>query len=148
MDLPALIFRLDRTKDDPALRPGGRGDRKLIVTELRVPSESHAAHTDWNSTDRAGKCPVLVMPSTEMAVFNDTAAQDRHYHRKATEIYFVLEGQMLIEVEGADHRLYGGDAIVVRPPAVHHVKPSGHRFLCRVVCIDCHGPADKFVVSP
>jgi mannose-6-phosphate isomerase-like protein (cupin superfamily) len=148
MKLPALILRLDRTKDDPALRPGGRGARKLIVTELRENAESLPRHADWASSDAAGKCPVLVMPSTELAVFNETAPQDRHYHRKATEIYFVLEGQLLIEIEHVDHLLYGGDAIVVLPGAVHHIKPSGHRFLCRVISIDCAGPADKFVVSP
>jgi hypothetical protein len=36
--------------------------------------------------------------------------------------------------------------IVVNPPAVHEVKRQGMRFLCRVVTVNCGGPADKHVV--
>lgn len=146
-DPPAIIFRLDRTKDDPALRPGARGARKAVVRELRPDSEFPLTQHEWAApADPAGKCPVVVMPTCEMSVFNETATQDRHLHREATEIYLVLEGRMLIEVENVEHTLWGGDVIFVRPGATHHVKPSGHRFLCRVITVDYPSPRDKVVV--
>ena len=137
MSPTALIVRLDRIKADPALAIGGRGARKLIVTKIRPNEESPATQVDWVPVDRTLKCPVHVMPATEMGVFNDQAVQDRHYHKKATEIYSLVEGQMIIEIDGTDHLLYGGDMVIVRPHAVHLIKSKGHRFLCRVIAIDC-----------
>ena len=88
-------------------------------------------------------CAVLETRDTEVAVFNQTARQDRPRHQHGTEIYSVIEGAMLIEVEGVDYRLEAGDMIVIRPGACHAVKPEGSRFLCCVVAANCRGKADR-----
>jgi mannose-6-phosphate isomerase-like protein (cupin superfamily) len=100
------------------------------------------------------KCPVQKISNykdettgIEIAVFNQFARQDRHYHNIGTEIYMVMEGHMIIEVKGVSYRIEAGDMIVVNPLAVHEVKPSGTEFLCRVVTVNCKGDKDKYVVG-
>jgi mannose-6-phosphate isomerase-like protein (cupin superfamily) len=141
--LPALYIKLDALRDDPALQPGRRGARKLLVTELYGAKEEEASDAVWSPPRGAAKCPVQVMPDTELAVFTHLASQDRHWHEQGTEIYMVIEGEMIIEVEGVDYPLSAGDMIVVNPGAKHQVRPQGTEFLCRVVTVNCGGAADK-----
>lgn len=140
----ALVVRLEAVKRDGALRPMGRGARKILVTEIYPAKEIEGREVVWKPPEGEDKCPVRVMTDTEIAVFNHTASQDRHYHKTGTEIYMVLEGVMVIEVEGEDYILSAGDMIVISPGAMHEVKPEGREFLCRVVTVNCGGAADKY----
>lgn len=82
------------------------------------------------------------MGDTEVAVFNQNAKQDRHYHNEGTEIYMVLEGKMETEVAGQNYLLVVGDMIVVNPGAVHEVKRNTN-FICPVITVNCEGLSDK-----
>ncbi|HJQ71317.1 MAG TPA: cupin domain-containing protein [Blastocatellia bacterium] len=141
----ALVVTLDAVKKDAALKPGGRGARKLLVTELYPETEREATEVLWTPPAAGERCPVQVSENAESAVFTERASQDRHYHREATEIYLVVEGDMTIEVEGTDYRLAAGDMILVNPGAAHEVKPGEDRFICRVIAVNSGGPADKFL---
>lgn len=143
--IPAFFVSVEALQHDPALQPGQRGARKLIVTQL-YRTECEATNPIWQAN--AQSCPVQLMPDTEMAVFTQQAAQDRHYHQIATEIYFALAGTVLIEVKGRLYSLKAGDMLVVNPGVVHEVKPAGAEFLCRVLTMQCRGSADKFIVPP
>lgn len=145
-NLPALSVTLQAVKSDNALHKDGRGARKLLVTELYPKTEEKATEVDWKAHLPSGKCPVQVMKDSEFAFFTHGAKQDRHYHKKGTEIYMVLEGNMKIEVEGIDYDLSIGDMIIVNPKAVHEVKPEkGTEFLCRVLTVNCGGESDKYL---
>lgn len=143
--LPALFVRLDEVRKDPVLQAGRRGARKLLVTKLYESKEKEACDTVWSPPQGPDKCSVQLMPDSEIAVFTHLASQDRHYHKKGTEIYMVLEGEMTIEVEGVNYPLSAGDMIIVNPEAKHEVKPQGKKFLCRVVTVNCGGASDKYV---
>jgi mannose-6-phosphate isomerase-like protein (cupin superfamily) len=145
--VPALFVSLDAVRSDPALAPGARGARKLLVTEVYRQKERPAIQPIWEPPQGEDLCPVLQTKDTEVAVFNERAAQDRHFHRIGTEIYMVLEGTMLIEVENQPYWLGAGDMIVINPGVCHEVKPEGTQFLCRVVTVDCGGTADKFLCN-
>lgn len=140
----AFLVRKDAIKADPAIQAGGRGARKLLVTELYAARECAPTMVAWSPPMDAGKCPVQEMADTEVAVFNQFAKQDRHKHENGTEMYMVLEGTMTIEVDGIDYLLSSGDMIVVNPNACHEVKPCQSEFLCRVVTVNCGGPKDKY----
>ncbi|WP_428937849.1 cupin domain-containing protein [Fontivita pretiosa] len=140
--IPALLFRNDELRNDPALKM--RGARKLVVTQLNPASERIADEVVWRApASPVERCAVQVMPDTEVAVFNQHAQQTRHCHRLGTEMYMVLEGMMTIEVEGEMYQLAAGDMIIVNPGARHEVKRLG-QFLCRVVTVHCGGAADKY----
>lgn len=140
MNPPAVLFSLHATKNDPALRT--RGERKNLVTELRASQEA-ASESHWCHQTSSGKCPVLLMRDAESAVFTQLAEQARHCHKIGTEIYVLLEGSMIIEVEGTDYMLLPGDAIVVLPGAYHQIRRKGE-FLCRVVTVNCGGAKDRY----
>jgi quercetin dioxygenase-like cupin family protein len=135
--LPALLVRLESLKRDTALDQSNRGARKILVTELYPAKESEAARVEWIPSAGAEKCSVLVTNNIEVAVFTHGASQDRHFHKLGTEIHMVLEGEMKIEVEDVDYMLLPGDMIVVKPGAVHEVKPKGTEFLYRVIIPTC-----------
>jgi len=45
-----------------------------------------------------------------------------HYHKKMTEIYFVLEGEGVIELDGETHPLTPGTAIMIKPGCRHRAR--------------------------
>lgn len=140
---PSLLIPLQAVKEDPALAAGARGARKIMVTARRPDTEEPCTRTVWAPPAAGEKAGVLETPDTELAYFTHTAAQDRHYHTTATEIYTVLEGQMGLEAADAKYTLNAGDAIVIPSGTIHRVEPSGLSFLCQVVSIHCGGPQDK-----
>lgn len=56
----------------------------------------------------------------------------RHVHRKSEEIYFLLEGDAELEIDGERRHVGAGDAILIPPGAWHQIAagPGGVRFLC------------------
>lgn len=57
---------------------------------------------------------------------------ERHYHRESEEIYFLLEGGGLLEVDGETREVVPGDAVLIPPGARHALRagPEGARLLC------------------
>ena len=54
-----------------------------------------------------------------------------HYHRASEEIYFVLEGEGELEIDGEARRVAPGDAALIPPGAWHEiVAVSPLRFIC------------------
>jgi quercetin dioxygenase-like cupin family protein len=93
---------------------------------------------------------------SEIREFHHTAAQslaeaslaaaqstERHYHRSSEEIYFVLEGEGLLDVDGERRRLVPGDAALIPPGAWHELTASSPmRFLC--CCAPAYSHEDTF----
>ena len=50
----------------------------------------------------------------------DICADTRtHYHKRLTEIYYILEGAGEIELDGERHPIVPGDAILIKPGCRH-----------------------------
>ena len=133
-------------KKDSVLKKGQRGARKIIVTNIWKRQEKETKSDLWRSPRGKGKCPVWWMSNAEMAVFNQYTAQDRHYHKEGTEIYIVMEGRFIIEIDWKTYRLVSEDSIIVPPFSVHQVINKRNKYLCRVVTLNCRGDQDKFIV--
>jgi mannose-6-phosphate isomerase-like protein (cupin superfamily) len=58
---------------------------------------------------------------------------DRHYHAETEEIYFVLEGEGELEVDGDRERVREGDAVPIAPGAWHQLRNVGEGPL-RILC--------------
>jgi mannose-6-phosphate isomerase-like protein (cupin superfamily) len=103
--------------------------------------------------------PPAILPTGnggfEIGTLTEFAAQDRHKHESAIEIYTVLAGRMEIYIDDAGpHALDAGDEVVILPGAIHEViqkkrRPRGpgetFELLVRVHAIGCRGADDKFV---
>jgi mannose-6-phosphate isomerase-like protein (cupin superfamily) len=56
---------------------------------------------------------------------------ERHYHALTEEIYFVLEGEGELEIDGDRRRVGPGDAALIPPGARHAIRATTPlRFLC------------------
>ena len=144
--IPSLLIRLARVREDPALQPGGRGLRKIVVTHVREHDEQEAQEAEWRPPDAGHKSPVQHMVDAEVSYFNEQAPQTRHRHGHGTEAYVVLRGALQIEVEGERYELSEGDAIIVNPLAAHEVIPTGGGLLACVITLNCGGSSDKHEV--
>jgi mannose-6-phosphate isomerase-like protein (cupin superfamily) len=71
-------------------------------------------------------------------------ATERHYHREAEEIYYVVEGEGELEIDGERRRVRPGDAALIPPGARHQIRAdSGRlRFLC--CCAPAYRHEDTF----
>ena len=55
----------------------------------------------------------------------------RHYHGEAEEIYFILEGTALMELDGETREVGPGDGILIPPGAWHQITAHDDlRLLC------------------
>jgi mannose-6-phosphate isomerase-like protein (cupin superfamily) len=57
----------------------------------------------------------------------------RHYHRNSEEIYYLVEGEGDMEIDGERSHVRPGDAILIPPGAWHQIRASeggALRFLC------------------
>lgn len=74
-----------------------------------------------------------VKQSLAEATLEPGQATQRHYHREAEEIYFVLEGEAEMELDGDRAHVEAGQAIPIPPGARHQVVNVGTvplRILC------------------
>ncbi len=69
---------------------------------------------------------------------------DRHYHRVAEEIYLILEGSGVVEVDGEERPVVPGDAVLIPPGAWHQLTAgeAGVRLLC--TCVPAYSATDTF----
>ena len=61
------------------------------------------------------------------------ASTQRHYHQRSEELYFLLEGTGLMEIDGETREVAPGDAILIPPGTWHQITAGGGaalRFLC------------------
>jgi quercetin dioxygenase-like cupin family protein len=68
----------------------------------------------------------------------------RHHHRRAEEIYLIVEGSGRMEVDGERAEVVPGDAILIPPGAWHELVagPDGVRLLC--CCVPPYAHDDTF----
>jgi mannose-6-phosphate isomerase-like protein (cupin superfamily) len=70
-------------------------------------------------------------------------ATERHYHSRTEEIYFVLEGEGEMEVDGERRGVAPGDAVLIPAGARHQVRADAPlRFLC--CCAPPYSHEDTF----
>ena len=64
-----------------------------------------------------------------------------HYHRRLTEVYYVLEGHGEMELDGQRHSIQPGDAVLVKPGCRH--RALGELKILNVV-VPAFDPADEW----
>lgn len=77
----------------------------------------------------------------------DISADARtHYHKRLTEIYYILEGMGQMELDGERYPVQAGDAILIKPGCRHRAIPpaSGGRLKVLNVPIPAFDPDDEW----
>ena len=103
----------------------------MIVNQLsRQTSFTTADGSTIRSILDATNAPVEKQSLAEARLSKGGETQ-RHYHKLSEEIYFMLEGEALMEVDGEVREVGPGDAILIPPGAWHQVKAcTDIQFLC------------------
>lgn len=97
-------------------------------------------------------------PSTRIVTFADgeplnfhvveISDAEPHYHRKTTELYYILEGEGVLAIDGEEIPVSPGSTIVIRPGAVHALRSTGSKPVrTAVVGVPALDPADEFMVE-
>lgn len=91
-------------------------------------------------TTKDGSTIRSILDLTNAPVSNQSLAEatvpvgrptERHYHRLSEEFYFILEGEGLMEINGEEHPVKSGDAILIPPGTWHQITATQTlRFLC------------------
>ena len=92
--------------------------------------------------------PVRLQSLAEATLPPGSATQ-RHYHRISEELYFLLEGTGLMEIDGTSREVVPGDAILIPPGAWHQItatSPAPLRFLC--CCAPPYDHNDTWFADP
>ncbi len=76
------------------------------------------------------------------ATLEPDEATQRHYHRAAEEIYFVLKGSGRMEVDGESRMVRPGDAILIPAGARHTLENNGTSEL-RILCASAPPYSDE-----
>ena len=72
---------------------------------------------------------------------------ERHYHRRLTEIYYVLSGSGQIELDGELRPLTAGDAVLIPRGVVHRAVPGSAPMTLLNFVMPAFDPADEWVVA-
>jgi mannose-6-phosphate isomerase-like protein (cupin superfamily) len=68
---------------------------------------------------------------------------ERHYHRVSEEIYFLLDGTGVLELDGQLRDVQPGDAVLIPPGSWHQIRAlEPLRFLC--CCSPAYSHSDTF----
>jgi mannose-6-phosphate isomerase-like protein (cupin superfamily) len=67
------------------------------------------------------------------ATLEPDQATERHFHRASEEIYFVVKGSGMLEVDGERRTVRPGDAVLIPPGAWHTLENNGTSEL-RILC--------------
>ena len=102
--------------------------------DIRKYSEQEPFTTNDGSTIRSlldlSNAPVQKQSLAE-ATLPAGGETERHYHKLSEELYYLLEGKGLMEIEGEEREVRPGDAILIPSGAWHQIKATESlRFLC------------------
>ena len=71
-----------------------------------------------------------------------------HYHKTSEEVYYILGGEGLMEIEGEKKEVSGDQAVVIPPRSKHRIHNTGDnplRFLC--LCSLAYSAEDTVLVE-
>ena len=102
--------------------------------DIRKYSEQEPFTTKDGSTIRSlldlSNAPVQKQSLAE-ATLPAGGETERHYHKLSEELYYLLDGKGLMEIEGEEREVGPGDAILIPSGAWHQIKATESlRFLC------------------
>jgi mannose-6-phosphate isomerase-like protein (cupin superfamily) len=86
--------------------------------------------------------------SVAEALLPPGGATVRHVHPVAEEVYFVLQGEAEMEVDGATRRVRAECAVAIPPGTPHRITNAGEgelRFLC--ICVPAYTHEDTVLLE-
>lgn len=73
--------------------------------------------------------------------------EQRHRHERARQLFYVLEGEAVLEMEGAIHALHPGEGLHVPPGAAHQMRNDSVADLRFLVVSSPQSHGDRIAVE-
>jgi mannose-6-phosphate isomerase-like protein (cupin superfamily) len=124
--------------DTDCERPKWMNDRYAVVDMNRIPS----VPCPCGQTQRAFADDPDRVASIHLVEISDDAKL--HYHKQTTEIYFILEGSGLMELDGTRVPVHPGMSILIKPGCRHR---AVGRMKILNIPVPAFDPRDEFVAS-
>jgi mannose-6-phosphate isomerase-like protein (cupin superfamily) len=105
---------------------------------MKVVSTSNAEHYTWPSAMDAQMCDGWHLHrSATLSVIEErmppATAEQRHLHQHATQFFYVLAGELIIELDGEDHHLASLTGLTVPAKTPHQIFNRGGEDACFLV---------------
>ena len=89
----------------------------------KVISTANAEHYKWGGSDNDACDGWYLVRTPELNIIEELmppgASEARHHHNRARQFFFVLEGELTIEIEHHDFVLHAGEGIEIAPGQQH-----------------------------
>jgi mannose-6-phosphate isomerase-like protein (cupin superfamily) len=89
---------------------------------MKVVSPETARHYIWGS----GSDGWVLLPDAGMTIIQErmppATAEVRHYHEKARQFFYVLSGELRMEMDGDIHLIPAGHGLEIPPGACHQAR--------------------------
>lgn len=92
---------------------------------MSIVSTASAQHYQWGQSCDGWHLLALDDLSVIEERMPPGSFEQRHRHAKARQFFYVLEGELTIELEGEMHRLQRGEALQVPRGSAHQVRNDG-----------------------
>ncbi len=91
---------------------------------MKLPvNRSVAEHYRWGGVEGADCDGWHLVQSGELSVIEERmpagAMEVRHMHQRSRQFFYVLAGELTMEVDGSEHRMGAGDGIEIAPGRWH-----------------------------
>ncbi|MBS1822356.1 MAG: cupin domain-containing protein [Acidobacteria bacterium] len=97
----------------------------------KVVSTANAEHYKWGGASGADCDGWYLVRTPELNVIEELmppgACERRHYHTRARQFFFVLDGELTMEIEGLEFPVGSGAGIEVSPGEKHQAMNRGNR---------------------
>lgn len=93
----------------------GESKAVLVRHEVEVPSEASTCGRRYRLISREDAAAGVAAWAHTV----DIDGAREHYHRRGTELYYVLEGQGAVRLDGVEHPVRAGSMVHI-PPGVRH----------------------------
>ncbi len=88
-------------------------------------SHLNAEHYTWGMAGGAACDGWHLVRTPELSVIQERmppgTSEARHFHERARQFFFVLEGEAVLEVEGMEHQLTAQQGLEVAPVRAHQL---------------------------
>lgn len=138
----AVAGAVERNPPRAVSTGGKRGNRNLQAEDKRMDQKQNLSRRSMLAAAAAAFGPILVrheseVPETESScglekglcgIIDGGAARacsmaltnvEAHYHKRTTEIYYVLDGQGVVQLNGEEHPVRKGSFMHIPPGVVH-----------------------------
>jgi len=83
----------------------------------------------------------------DFAEIEVTGETKRHYHKDATEFYYVLDGKLEVDLEGQRGVCGPGDLVMITPGTKHRARAMGEKARLLVACCPPWESADEILAE-